>query len=205
MTSHRPERVAAWVAAALCALASNARAQEPTASGAPLTAVRHEPAPAPALEPVVSVAGRVVAEALMGAGLATASFVAGPEIAGAACRKCLFAAGFAGGNAMFPVGVYWGGYLVRGEGSFWLAAAAPWLVSATAFTALVFDQDYDGQPAFQIGVIGGAIAAPLSILSYELSHASARAETVKEVAARRLHVAIGRHHDGMALIVGRRF
>ena len=49
-------------------------------------------ASAPALEPAVSVAGRVAAEALMGAGLATAGFLAGPELAGAACRKCLFAA-----------------------------------------------------------------------------------------------------------------
>jgi hypothetical protein len=83
----------------------------------------------------------------------------------------VFAAGFAGASATFPIGVYAGGRLVRGHGNFFLTIAAPWLVSATTIVALSRDEDYDGRPAFEIATIGGSIAAPLSMVLFELSHA----------------------------------
>ena len=106
---------------------------------------------------------------------------------------------------MFPLGVYWGGNLVRGQGSFWLTAAAPWIVSATAFTALYFDRDYDGSPAFQIAAIGGAITAPLSILLYEVTHARRRANAFREAASLRPYVALGPQSDGVALHIAGKF
>jgi hypothetical protein len=94
---------------------------------------------------------------------------------------------------------------VRGDGSFWLTVAAPWIVSATPFSTLVLDKDYDGDPAFQVGVIGGAIAAPVSIALYEITHARGRAKRLKEAAAPRLHLAISPYRGGLALHVARVF
>jgi hypothetical protein len=147
------------------------------------------------------VAGRVVAEVLMGSGLATVGYLVGPKLAGAACSQCLSAAGFAGASATFPLGVYWGGRLVRGRGLFWLTVAAPWLVSATTIITLARDTDYDGKPAVQIGTVGGAIAAPLSIVLYELSHAANRANAPRASAASQVHVAIGPRQGGVGLLV----
>jgi hypothetical protein len=138
----------------------------------------------------------------MGSGLAAAGFVVGPELTGAACQRCLFAAGLAGANAAFPIGVYWAGGLARGEGSFWLTVAAPWIVSATTVAALVLDKDYDGIPAFQIGAIGGVAAAPISIVLYELTHARRHA---RPAADSRPTIAVDPHRDGVALRVGGSF
>lgn len=172
----------------LCLVAPRARAQSP----APRL---------PESEPAGRVAGRVVAEVLMGSGLATVGFLGGPKLAGAACSGCMSAAGFAGASAAFPLGVYWGGRLVHGRGSFWLTVAAPWLVSATTFAALARDDDYDGRPALQIGAVGGAIAAPLAIALFELSSAVVRASAPRTGAASRVDVAIGPRGDGVGLVV----
>src|SRR5262249_29954916 len=96
-----------------------------------------------------SVAERIVAEFMVGSGLAAVGFLAGSKVVSAACSTCVFAAGFAGASATFPVGVYAGGRLVRGKGNFWLTVAAPWIVSATTIVALARDEDYDGRPAFE--------------------------------------------------------
>jgi hypothetical protein len=66
--------------------------------------------------------------------------------------------------------------LVRGQGNFWLTVSAPWIVSATTIVALARDEYVDGRPAFEIGTIGGAIAAPLSMVLFELSHAWVRSQ-----------------------------
>jgi hypothetical protein len=149
--------------------------------------------------------GRVVAETLMGSGLATVGFLAGPELSAANCRRCLFAAGLTGANATFPLGVYWGGHLVGGEGSFWLTVAAPWIVAVTAGAALGLDKNYDGSPAFEIAAVGGAIAAPVSILLYELTHASARTSVPKDAPGSCPQVAVSTRRDGMGLHIGGRF
>lgn len=144
------------------------------------------------------VAGRVVVEVLSGTGMATLGFVVGPELTGAACRRCLYAAGLAGANAAFPIGVAWGGSLVRGQGSFLATAAAPWLVSVTTVFALARDEDHDGRPAFQIGAIGGAAAAAISVTLYELTSARTRASTRPVVTATP-------RGDGMTVDVAGRF
>jgi hypothetical protein len=184
--------------AALFALATSARAQS-AAPATAATAATCEPRRAP--EP--SLPGRVTAEVLTGAALASVGFVAAPELVGAACHQCVYAAGLAGASAAFPIGVYWGGSLARGRGSFWLTVAAPWLASAAALTATITDQDYDGSPAFQIGAIGGAVAAPISVLLYELS--SRRAETRRETASSPPRFAVAPRQGGVAIHVGGAF
>jgi hypothetical protein len=198
-------RTAIRVAALLALSAPRARAQSPgpsTDATAGASQAAHT-ADVPKYEPAGSVAGRVFAEVMMGSGLATIGYLAGPKLAGAACTECRSAAGLAGANAAFPLGVYWGGRLVRGRGSFWLTVAAPWIVSATTFIALARDNNYDGKPALQIGTVGGALAAPLSIVLFELSNAAIRAN--RPIADSQVHVAIGPHRDGMLLMLARTF
>jgi hypothetical protein len=149
-----------------------------------------------------SIAERLVAEFMIGSGFAAAGFLAGSKVVSAACSTCVFAAGFAGASATFPIGVYAGGRLVRGKGNFWLTIAAPWLVSATTIVALSRDEDYDGRPAFEIGTIGGIIAAPGSMALFELSHAWARGHTSERAgAALPLHVGLSTARGSIGLVV----
>lgn len=174
------------LASALIVVASNARADE-------------SPPPSCATPPAASppLAGRIASELLVGTGLATVGFLVGPQLTGAACRQCLYAAGLAGANALFPMGVYWGGRTVRGEGSFWATSVLPWAVSVATVVALARDQETDGSPAFEIGGIGGAIAAPLSIALFELtSWASVRKRTWAPTAV------VAPHRGGATLAVG---
>jgi hypothetical protein len=148
-----------WIAAAALALSATAAAQErPTREIGGETGAD-----------AVEVAGRVLGETLVGAGVATAGFLAGPGLGAAGCRRCVLAAGFATALATFPLGVYWGGDILGGAGSFWLTVAGPWMVSGATWIALALDQETEGSPAVQIATIGGAIAAPLGVLLYELS------------------------------------
>ena len=143
------------------------------AAEAPPTSPNVEPArpkSAEHFESAGSVAERLVAEFMVGSGFATVGFLAGSKVVSAACSTCVFAASFAGANVTFPMGVYAGGRLVRGKGNFLLTVSASWLVSATTIVALARDEDYDGRPAFELGTIGGAITAPLSMVLFELSH-----------------------------------
>ncbi|HEY3236543.1 MAG TPA: hypothetical protein VGJ84_17630 [Polyangiaceae bacterium] len=155
------------------------------------------------LEPAGTVAGRVVAEALMGTGLATVGYLVGPKLAGTACRNCIYAASFAGASATFPIGVYWGGHLVRGNGSFLLTVGAPWIVSITTVVALLRDGEYDGRPAFEIGAIGSAVTAPLSIVAYELSHLLTRPRPAAP--GDRIQLAAVQRRGGMELLMSLRF
>jgi hypothetical protein len=186
----------------LSVAAPNARA-ESTARAAGTPAHRTEEAPAATrdTEPAGSIAERVVAEVLLGSSLGTVGYLAGPKIVGAACTGCRSAAGYAGVSAAFPLGVYWGGSLVRGRGSFWLTIATPWLVSATTIVALARDHDYDGQPALGIGIVGTAVSAPISIALYELTSAVNRSHSVRAGGALPVRVALGPHRDGMELFV----
>jgi len=208
MKGWRATRVARSIAVAFCLLAHGVEAQT-QAPCAPATAGQAGGAPAvapgPESESAGALAGRLVTETLLGSGLATIGFLVGPEVTAAACRTCVYAAGLAGANALFPLGVYWGGNSVGGEGSFLFTVAGPWLVSATAFTAIALDQDYDGKPAFKISAIGGAIAAPLSIALYEVTHARRRAEKLRRATAFRPLVAFGPQRGGLSLQVAGQF
>jgi len=210
MTSRGSWHFAPVIGAMSLSLAGTAQAQESpeTSPPAPIahTDVPPIPQPAPPPETVDAIAGRAVAEVLMGSGIATIGFVAGPKLTGGvSCRACLFAAGFAGANATFPLGVYWGGNLAHGNGSFWLTMAAPWVVSATTFGAIVFDKNYDGSPAIQIGAIGGAIAAPISVMLYELTHANRRASTLRPCATLSPQIAVAPRGDGLAIHLSGQF
>lgn len=192
MTNRRHQTVALFLAAAISSGTASAQA----------------PASKPEAPPDSTglLARRVVAETMMGLGFASAGFVLGPSVASAACNKCIYAAGFAGASAAFPFGVYWGGSLVRGRGSFWLTAAGSWAVSASAFTALALDEDYDGQPALAIASVGGAIAAPLGIVLYEVTHADASDGSVPENrAGSALHFVLGPRPGGLAVVAARSF
>jgi hypothetical protein len=193
----------------VCMFATAARAQQPPPPSAAAASAHAEAQPVPGADPALEsagvLAGRLVAEALMGSGLATVGFLAGPELGAANCRRCLFAAGFAGANATFPLGVYWGGHLVDGEGSFWLTVAAPWVVSATAWTALVLDKSFNGKLAFEIATIGGAVAAPVSVLLYEITNARRRRSSPAESTGSCPQVALSTRRGGMALHLGGRF
>jgi hypothetical protein len=204
MTAIGLGRAVISITVVLFLVAPSARAEAPGPSTSAPASGSEQARPAehvPYSEPAGSVAGRVVAEVMMGSGLGTVGFLAGPRLAGAACSKCRSAAGFAGATAMFPLGVYWGGGLVRGKGSFWLTVAAPWIASATTFVALARDTNYDAEHAVQIGLVGGAIAAPLSIVLYELSHAWNRASASRASAASQVHVAIGPRQGGVGFLV----
>jgi hypothetical protein len=202
MTAIEQSGAAISIAAVLFLAAPSALAEAPAPSASAPANVSEEVRPAvPDSEPAGSVAGRVAAEVLMGSGFATVGYLVGPKLTGSACSECLPAAGFAGANATFPLGVYWGARLVRGRGLFWLTVAAPWVVSATTFVALARDRDYDGKPALQIGGVGGAIAFPLSIVLYELSHAVNRANASRPSAVSQFHLGIGPHRDGVELLV----
>lgn len=185
--------------AAILLLAKGAAAETPSSepSAAPAGAKRTEQA-----EPAGSVAERLVAEFMIGSGFATAGFLAGSKVVSAACSTCVFAAAFAGASVTFPVGVYAGGRLVRGKGNFWLTLSAPWLVSAVTIVALARDQDYDGRPAFEIGTVGGTIAAPLSMFLFELSHSWVRGHP--SVSARTplpLHVGLSPGRGGIGVMI----
>jgi hypothetical protein len=180
-------------------LAKGAAAEAPAAEASvePVKTRRTEQ-----LESAGSVAERLVAEFMIGSGFATAGFLAGSKVVSASCSTCVFAAGFAGASATFPIGVYAGGRLVRGKGNFWLTIAAPWLVSATTIVAISRDEDYDGRPAFEIGTIGGSIAAPLSMVLFELSHAWVRGHASGGVrAALPLHVGLSPARGSVGVIV----
>lgn len=157
-------------------------------------------ASAPDSESAGSVSRRVVAEVMMGTGLATIGYLVGPKIGSPACGDCISAAGLAGASAAFPLGVYWGGRVVHGQGSFWLTIAAPWLVSAATAIALARDQNTDGHPALQIGTWGTAIAAPLSVVSYELSNAANRQNAFRESSG--VRVAVTPWRSGLGITVG---
>jgi hypothetical protein len=172
-----------------------------------------EPSNAPSVEPASgghteqsesagSVAERLVAEFMVGSGFATAGFLAGSKLVSAACSTCVFAASFAGASVTFPVGVYAGGRLVRGKGNFFLTVSASWLVSTVTIVALARDEDYDGRPAFEIGTIGGSVAAPLSMALFELSNSWARGRSsVRTKTALPLHVGVSPGEGGVRFIV----
>jgi hypothetical protein len=194
-------RRALGVAAGIAFVARGASAEPPGAEASvePAKTSRTEQP-----ESAGSIAERLVAEFMIGSGFATAGFIAGSKVVSAACSTCVFAAGFAGASATFPIGVYAGGRLVRGKGDFWLTIAAPWLVSATTIVALARDEDYDGRPAFEIGTIGGSIAAPLSMALFELSHAWARGRTPERTRATLplpLHVGLSPARGSIGVVV----
>ncbi len=145
-----------------------------------------------------SVARRVVAEAMMGVGLATVGYVAAPEIITGSSSDSVRAAEWAGASAAFPLGVAWGGHLVHGHGWLSVTVAAPWLVSALTGVALYRDENGDGRPALQIATWGSAIAAPLSIVSYELSNAASRAGASRS----QVQVSVSPWRDGARIAVG---
>jgi hypothetical protein len=140
---------------------------------------------------------------MVGSGFATLGFLAGSKVVSAACSTCVFAASFAGAGLTFPIGVYAGGRLVRGKGNFWLTVSASWLVSATTIVALARDDEYDGRPAFEIGTVGGTIAAPLSMALFELSHSWAARPAIGSARAQLpIHVGLSRSQHGVGVIVG---
>lgn len=199
MTRASTLRRAVGIAVGIILLANGSAAEAPAteASVEPAKTKRPEQP-----EPAGSIAERLVAEFMVGSGFATVGFLAGSKVVSAACSTCLFAAGFAGASATFPIGVYAGGRLVRGKGNFWLTIAAPWLVSATTIVALARDEDYDGRPAFEIGTIGGSIAAPVSMALFELSHAWASGHTSERPrAALPMHVGLSPARGSIGIVV----
>lgn len=198
--THATALAHAGVAVALVLSAEQASAQTPPGESRPAPA-RPETA-----ESAGSVAERVVAEFMVGSGFATVGFLAGSKLVSAACATCVYAAGFAGASATFPVGVYAGGRLVRGKGNFLLTVAAPWIISATTVVALARDEDYDGRPAFEIGTIGGAVAAPLSMVLFELSHAWVSAHSTQRArGAARFQAGVLQSRSGFTLFIARDF
>ena len=199
MTNPSTRRWTFAIPAATILLARGAAAEAPatTPSSAPAHAKHSERS-----ESAGSVAERLVAEFMVGSGFATLGFLAGSKLVSAACSTCVFAASFAGANVTFPIGVYAGGQLVRGKGNFLLTVSASWLVSATTIVALARDEDYDGRPAFEIGTIGGSVAAPLSILLFELSHSWVSGRETGSAKALPIHVGFSRSRDGVGVIVG---
>ena len=103
-------------------------------------------------------------------------------------------------------GAYAGGRLVRGKGNFWLTVAAPWMVSATTIVALARDDDYNGRPAFEIGTIGGSIAAPLSMVMFELSNAWVRARSSRSpLGAPSFQAGLVQSRGGVTLWIAKEF
>jgi len=126
--------------------------------------------PAPARESELSIAGRVVAEAMMGAGVGTLGYLAGPKILGASCRSCREAASWAGVAATFPLGVYWGGYVTGGRGRLRWMAPMSLAVAGASVLALSRGEDGSDNPPLDTVKWGVLVSAPLSIALYELSH-----------------------------------
>lgn len=133
---------------------------------------RDAPPPNPEPEAELGMLKRVVAEAMMGTGVATLGYLAGPKLFGASCRSCRDAASFAGGAALFPLGAYWGGYITGGRGRILHMVFPSLVLSGISVIALTRAED-DGStrdPPLHSVKWAALASAPLSIALYELSH-----------------------------------
>jgi hypothetical protein len=146
------------VLVALALVCSRARATE---SDTPATSAH---------EAELSIAGRVVAEAMMGAGVGTLGYLAGPKLLGASCLSCRDAAGWAGVAVTFPLGVYWGGYVTGGRGRFLWTVPMSFVIAGASVLALTRGEDGSDNPPLDTVKWGVIASAPVTIALYELSH-----------------------------------